>query len=320
MRLARTTFGILGLILATPCAIAAILAQGGRFSPRLDLLTQLAPFYLAGAVLAAVIAAMGERVLRRTGVVVALIAAIAAGALIAPEFLRSTGPTASAGAPGQIKVIEINAWRQNPHPDRLVDWLQAEDPDMIVIPESSVLLREMILRRMHRAGVAGWSSSVMTFARKPYLRMDRPVIDRATRLTFVNATYDSQSGPYEVVATHYDWPTSRRQPIQSVGLAGVVARLPRERMILAGDFNSAPWSFRRRYEDRAFGLIRRDRALATWPTGHAGPWRWAAPFPFMPIDHLYAGPGWATVSVRRGPRVGSDHYPLVVILAPVAPR
>ena len=41
-------------------------------------------------------------------------------------------------------------------------------------------------------------------------------------------------------------------------------------------------------------------------------------FPLLPIDHLYAGPGWATVSVRRGPPLGSDHYPLVVTLAPVA--
>ena len=44
------------------------------------------------------------------------------------------------------------------------------------------------------------------------------------------------------------------------------------------------------------------------------------PLPVLPIDHVYAGPGWATVSVERGPSIGSDHYPLVVILAPVAPR
>jgi endonuclease/exonuclease/phosphatase (EEP) superfamily protein YafD len=103
-------------------------------------------------------------------------------------------------------------------------------------------------------------------------------------------------------------------------LRQVVSMLPRERMVLGGDFNSTPWSFRRQRDDRLLGLTRRDRAIATWPTGHSGLWPWPAPFPLLPIDHIYAGPGWATTGVRRGPRLGSDHYPLIVTLAPVAPR
>jgi endonuclease/exonuclease/phosphatase (EEP) superfamily protein YafD len=90
-------------------------------------------------------------------------------------------------------------------------------------------------------------------------------------------------------------------------------------MILAGDFNSTPWSFARREDDRRFGLIRRDRAMWSWPAEFVGPHGFQAPFPFLPIDHIYAGPGWATVSVSRGPRLGSDHYPLIAVLAPVAP-
>lgn len=42
------------------------------------------------------------------------------------------------------------------------------------------------------------------------------------------------------------------------------------------------------------------------------------PFPMLPIDHVYAGKGWRAVSVTRGPRLGSDHYPMVVVLAPSA--
>ena len=93
---------------------------------------------------------------------------------------------------------------------------------------------------------------------------------------------------------------------------------PRERLIVTGDFNSAPWSFQRRRWDKAFGLVRRERAIPSWPAQAVGrlPWLGA----FLPIDHVFAGPGWATVSARRGPRLSSDHYPLVVTLAPVAPR
>jgi endonuclease/exonuclease/phosphatase (EEP) superfamily protein YafD len=320
MRLARLILGALGLALAAACAGAALAAQGGRVSPALDVLTNLAPLYLVGGVLGGALSAAGRGTIRKAGLAMAVLAALGAAALMAPEFLRSTGPTAPLNAAGQIKLVELNVWRENPDLDRLADWLASEDPDIIVLDESSTALRDLIVRRLGRGGVAGYASTVMIFARGPYLQMDRPVIGPQSHLTFVNATYPSQSGPFEMVAAHTDWPTSGRQGAQSATLAGVVARLPRRRMILAGDFNSAPWSFRRRRDDAAFGLIRRDRALATWPAGHAGPWRGWAPVPFLPLDHVYAGPGWATVSVRRGPRVGSDHYPLVVTLAPVAPR
>jgi len=46
-------FGVGGI-----CLAAALLAQGGRFDPRLDLLAHFAPFWLAGA-LVTVVAAMG---------------------------------------------------------------------------------------------------------------------------------------------------------------------------------------------------------------------------------------------------------------------
>ncbi|HQR90495.1 MAG TPA: endonuclease, partial [Caulobacter sp.] len=39
-----------------------------------------------------------------------------------------------------------------------------------------------------------------------------------------------------------------------------------------------------------------------------------APAPFLPIDHVYAGGAWKTVSVVRGPALGSDHRPIVVKL------
>jgi endonuclease/exonuclease/phosphatase (EEP) superfamily protein YafD len=88
-------------------------------------------------------------------------------------------------------------------------------------------------------------------------------------------------------------------------------------MILTGDFNATPWSASLRRTDAALALTRRDRALPTWPARVLGR-SW--PLPILPIDHVYAGPGWATVKVERGPAFGSDHYPLVVILAPVSPH
>jgi endonuclease/exonuclease/phosphatase (EEP) superfamily protein YafD len=318
MHRARTILAALGLILAAICAAAAMAAQGGRFSSALDILTHLAPLYLGGALLGGVLAAAGSGQTRRTGLILAAVGLLAAGALIAPEALRDTGPKARPGARGEIKVIAFNAWAENRHIEEVAAWLRAENPDIALIEEATPALRNLIIARTGWS-VAGARSNDMIFSHAPYLAMRRPAL-AARPLTWVNATYDTGSGPFEVLVTHTTWPTERNQGAQSQVLRAVVLALPRDRMVLGGDFNSTPWSFARRREDAALGLIRRDRALATWPAGHAGPWRWAAPFPFLPIDHIYAGPGWATPSVRRGPRLGSDHYPLIVTLAPVAPR
>ena len=92
--------------------------------------------------------------------------------------------------------------------------------------------------------------------------------------------------------------------------------LPLPRLIVSGDFNSTPWSFSLKRQDRLFGLERRTRAMATWPAGDFSRMHFAIPFPVLPIDHVYAGEGWRTVEVRRGPMLGSDHYPVIITLAP----
>ena len=91
-------------------------------------------------------------------------------------------------------------------------------------------------------------------------------------------------------------------------VAGVVKNLDSSSLLLGGDFNSTPWSFARRRDDRAFGLQRLTRGMFSWPA-------WAGALTAFPIDHVYAGADWRLLDVRRGPNLGSDHYPLVVRVA-----
>ncbi len=306
-----------GLALGAICAGLGLLSLGGAFSARLDVLTHLAPLWGLGAVVGVALAARGRRSNLVHATLLATIALAAGALLIAPEFLRSTGPVAPPAAPGQLKIIQFNASRDNPRRAGIVDWLVAERPDVVMIEEATPALRDAILARTGWH-VAGAATTAMIFTPAPYLVMRRPTVGPGSKLVWVNATYASASGPFEAVVTHFTWPTRAIHRGQSLDMRRVLAELPRDRTILAGDFNSTPWSFTRRADDRAFGLLRRDRALASWPADGVGVRGVAAPFPFLPIDHVYAGAGWATVSVRRGPRLGSDHYPVVVTLAPIA--
>lgn len=309
----------IGLVLAV-CALSAagasVLALGGRLSPRLDVLAHFAPLYgLAGlAVAASAILLPVAR--KRTVLVLCAVAVLASGPLIVPEYLRPAGPTARPGAPGQIKIIQINALRRNTDIRRVADWLIDQDPDVVTLGEARHDLRDLLLERTSWKS-AGAHGNLIVFTRGPYLKMDRPSLPPRSHLTFVNATYAHRAGPFEVVTIHFAHPTHPIVGEQIAHLERVVAARPQARMVLTGDFNATPWSQAMRRLDGSLGLVRRDRALPTWPAQVLGrPW----PLPFLPIDHVYAGPGWATVKVERGPWLGSDHYPVIVTLAPVSPR
>jgi endonuclease/exonuclease/phosphatase (EEP) superfamily protein YafD len=298
-------------VLVLAAAVAALLALGGGRSPRLDILAHFALVYGAVGAVGAVWSILAGR---GPVVAAAVLAMAASGFLIAPEFNRET-PVAAADAHGQVKVIQINALRANADIGRVADWLVAQHPDIVTITEARRDLRDLLIERTGWA-TAGSHGDLIIFTPKRYVRMDRPRVSPQSQLTFVNATYAHAGGPIEIVTTHLAWPTEAVTRLQQAELASVIARLPRQRMILTGDFNAAPWSFEMRRVDASLGgLTRRDRGLPSFPAQVAG-LRW--PLPFLPIDHVYAGPGWATVKVERGPWVGSDHYPLVVTLAPVA--
>jgi endonuclease/exonuclease/phosphatase (EEP) superfamily protein YafD len=161
---------------------------------------------------------------------------------------------------------------------------------------------------------------VLVLSRTPALAWDNAQPGRRPHVPLTRVNFRDARGPFTVIGVHNAWPTDPDQPYQERRLAEVIASSgPKDRMIVTGDFNSAPWSFARRRWDKAFGIPRRERAIASWPAQTYKRLKWLGA-PFLPIDHVYAGPGWATVSVRRGPRLSSDHYPVIVTLAPVSPR
>jgi endonuclease/exonuclease/phosphatase (EEP) superfamily protein YafD len=311
----RDGLGAMGFVAAFIAAAGAGLGWGGDFDWRLDVLTHFAPIYAGVGLLAATAGVAAGRPWRRPSVMLGLVAMACAGGLMWPEYTRYVEPEAPATAPGQIKIVQLNAFKRNADVDRVVAWIVAQNPDIVTLQEARHDLRDALIKRTGWH-VAGAKEHVMIFSRAQRLRMVRPPLDNSP-LTYLNATYPSASGPFEVVTTHLDWPLYDTQARQLTGLESVVSRLPRERMILTGDFNSAPWSFALRRNDQALGLTRRDRALFSFPARIAD---WEGSPPLLPIDHVYAGPAWRTVSVTRGPSLGSDHYPMVIILAPASPH
>jgi len=236
---------------------------------------------------------------------------------MAPEFLRPIRPVAPRDTPEQIRLIQLNAWERNADPVTTADWIASEHPNVVTIEDLTPALGQaLIVRGFHRArGMVNTTIFSRDIASLAPIRI--PMQDWPLLPDFARARFEAPGGrgDFSVVAVHLTRPYRRDRLGQAGAIAVLVDRQPRAGLIIAGDFNLTPWSFALRRLDRRFGLERRDRGMATWPACPS-PGAWVVcPPPFLPIDHVYAGPAWRTVRIARGPRLGSDHYPLVVDLA-----
>jgi endonuclease/exonuclease/phosphatase (EEP) superfamily protein YafD len=320
--LARMTLGVIrgaALGLGSVCLAAAILAQAGRIVPAFDVLSHFAPVWFLGGLACALSGGVLATGVLRLGLVgVGAIGAGAAAMLIAPEFLRPSEPPAPATAVRRIRLIQFNAWDLNRDAAPAADWIAGEKPDVVTIEEITPALRAGMKRRGFHA-VRGMTPSIAIFSRSaPGRARSVPPADWPVLPEFARANFAAPGGEgsFDIVAVHLLWPTERQAWPQLRRMAELLSLYRSDRLLLAGDFNLTPWSFTlRRFDGGGLGMERRDRALPTWPAHLFVHGRVYATPAFLPIDHVYAGPAWRTIAVRRGPSMGSDHYPLVVDLA-----
>jgi endonuclease/exonuclease/phosphatase (EEP) superfamily protein YafD len=134
--------------------------------------------------------------------------------------------------------------------------------------------------------------------RRPYLLAEVAV---AGETLVVAGVHPSSPSPIE--------PSDTRRRNRELDHIADIARHADRPVIIAGDFNTTPWS--PHFQDLIATAGLRNAAdghgyIGTWPT-----WCWPAQ---IPIDHvLLKGPLVAT-TVRRGPAVGSDHFPIIADL------
>lgn len=313
----------LALVLAAAFAALALAAQGGRFSDRLDVLTHFTPIWLGGLLLALLTWTLTGRRGRSTPLL-ALAGSLSALTLMIPELVASQSRGGKVDGEA-LTVVQFNVWGRNRDPEGTARWILATDPDIIVLEEgfsrSGGVTKALAGRYPHRTTCAEPRPCSTMILSKRHPIAEGGLSTSVSRADLVGAwaTYSAPGGSYTVVGVHYTWPyPAGPQQQMTLRLAKVLEGFPKDRLIVSGDFNSTPWSFSMRRQDRLFGLERRTRGLASWPAGDVSRLHLASPFPLLAIDQIYAGEAWRTVRVKRGPKLGSDHYPLVIVLAPAA--
>lgn len=309
------------MLAAIGCLLVAAAGLVGGVAPAWDVVNNLAPVTLgvALAVLAAEWAIKRERIPATT--LCAGFAALVGLGLTTPELFAAIAQPRVEPRGQTIKVIQHNLWSENVDPAGTARWLIAQRADILVLEEvvgnagsvpylvrraypyrsrcePDILCTTLILSRVRPSSSGAWPSA------------DRDGFHSAAWATF-------GEGPqaFTVVGDHAPWPLPKHGQREQTAL--FASRLPafdRGSLIVAGDFNSTPWSYALRRQDRLFGLQRRSRALFSFPVRTYSRWRLHSPVPLLPIDHIYAGVAWKTASVQAGQRTGSDHLPIVAVL------
>jgi endonuclease/exonuclease/phosphatase (EEP) superfamily protein YafD len=242
----------------------------------------------------------------------------------APYLLPVTVPASGAQAEGRpVSIVAVNLWYRNQRYGDVRAYLERVRPDVLVLSE---LTPEWVPQLQAITATYPFSISVdrrTSWGLGVYSRY--PLINaRSTGLGVsgsvnVLVTVDLPAGDVELIAAHLSSPTTpgraAMRDAQLAALAEMLGPLPRSAKVrgtprlLVGDLNVTPFSPAFREFLVRTGMVDARRAqglLGTWPT-------WM-PLLQIQIDHCLVDPGLGISRVRRGPAIGSDHYPLEITL------
>ena len=220
----------------------------------------------------------------------------------------------AATASGKIKVLYANVLRSNREHDRLLALIRREQPDIVALLEISSQWLEALKTlqedyphsytapREDNFGVALLSRMPLSGAK----HVNSPPLGYPTIL----AGIDVDGAAITLITTHPMIPlgadnfAARNQQLQSIE---EIVAATNDDVILFGDLNASLWDRHYRHFEGATSLRNARRGhgiLPTWPT--------FMPPAMIPIDHVLVSERIGIADIRTGPRIGSDHLPLVV--------
>jgi endonuclease/exonuclease/phosphatase (EEP) superfamily protein YafD len=275
-------------------------------------------YVVAGLLLVACATAMRRPRLAAVGLLIAALHAISiSGPLLAPRA------EAAVGTGTAFRLTTLNVFYENRDTQATLDYVARTQPDVVVFeeairhwPASLVPLRAAMPYVVGIPSEISRRKGLMLFSRYPIVDVayEVPV---ATHEPFIVARIAIGPEVVTVIAVHPSHPTSssfaRTRELYLKRVAEVVARTDGP-VVVAGDFNSSPWSepfLNLQREGRLTDAAARRPWFSTWPT-------WL-PGLGLPLDHVLVNRRLVVRELERGPDVGSDHYPVTADLRVARP-
>jgi endonuclease/exonuclease/phosphatase (EEP) superfamily protein YafD len=214
----------------------------------------------------------------------------------------------------RFRLVTFNTWFRNEDLRPFAHYLQVSDADVVVLQEVDVTRLDELAQLMpaypYRTVTPEVRRVLAIFSRWPIEPEHMHLPNEITRMSHVNVAW--QGTRIAVFGAHLSWPLGERNAwARAAELRMLAARARAEAgpVIVAGDFNLTPWSgyFERFVADSGLSDCAIGQGLlATWPS-QVLPVR-------IRIDHCFASRHWRVNSVKVGPNLGSDHFPVIADL------
>ncbi|KAA2235289.1 endonuclease/exonuclease/phosphatase family protein [Salinarimonas soli] len=289
----------LGLILGVGTTGLGCLAP---WFPELELINHFRPFILLATILLVALAFAGRRWLLASAALAALTLALVLLPLVYRAPLR---PEATA----DLKVVTLNLLVGNRDVETAARFLEREQADVVLLQEADRIhasLFERVRSTYPHAYCPDRVCSLALLSRRAWLEAGKEDVP-PRRPLLVWARFAVKGRPVRVIGIHMPYPFEPQRQAQHTDWLVTHLRQQSEPVILAGDLNLTPfsWKFTRLVHEA--GLQTHLLAGFSWPAHRYRP--------VVLLDHVLTSPGFATVSARVGPPVGSDHRPVIVEIA-----
>lgn len=234
------------------------------------------------------------------------------GAHVVPWYLDE--PYSTDGR--ELRLLQANVLSSNTEFDSLFTLIHDDQPDVIVLQEVSPAwaaeLKRLDGAYPHQVVEAREGNfGIAVLSRHPLLAA-ATVASEPRELPTVIATVDVDGRPLQLVGTHPAIPLGAAgfsaRNTQLATIADLLRRTTGPRVVV-GDLNASIWDLNYRVFEARTGLRNVRRGFGIMPT-----WPVFLPFAMIPIDHVLVSGEIGVRDVRTGPRIGSDHLPLVATI------
>ena len=302
-RVTKLLVGLAGLLL-----LLSVAAWLGFVHWVGDVLALFVPYFAAGtAVLLLIFVAFRHR----TGVALAGLALLL-NLVPLVGYLPLDRVAAGGGQPVDLRLMVYNIYYRNNNLDAIRTEVDAFSPDIIFLMEYSFAIQSEIEAQFvdypyRLIEPSRMTSGVAQFSRVPILASEVYRFE-GTRIPVIEVTFDVAGEKVTLVGGHPWPPIDRWANLHALQVADVqrVAAQAERPLIVAGDFNAAPWSYALRQLQATADVRDTRRGLGRLTT-------WYGPPPVrLSLDHVFASEELAVQNYTYGQAGGSDHLPSIV--------
>ena len=276
--------------------------------PTADIVNHFRPLTLAGCIGGIALALLARR--KQAGIGLAVLAVINTFIVLIASSYATPAVETTAGR--DLKIETFNVYGANENLAEASKWLIAQNADIMVLEEmtsrskpSPMPTLEAAFPHIYDCGC----NDIIVASKRPWLKAGGHTRTATLPSWSWIELDDEKGGKLRVVGMRPYYPyRSNEQAVHYSWIENQLASI-KQPMIVVGDFNLTPWSWKLQRLSHRTGLARHGTWARSWPAQDNWP-----NIPAFLIDNVLTSPEIKAVSFKTGPGLGSDHLPIIATI------